>query len=272
MQGRLSPPVDDRIQAFPRVWWREEFALADEADLRIMEWTLDHEKLHENPLMTAPGRREIRRLSRRFGVIVPSLTGDCFMQAPFWKASGKRRHELEEVVLFVLEACHAAGVNTVVMPLVDQGSLANEAEEVVLTQFLLGLAEDLERLGLCLAFECDLPPTDLATFIGRFPSGLFGINYDIGNSASLGFDPAEEFAAYGARIVNVHVKDRHLSGNTVALGEGDADFDAVFAGLADLGYSGNLILQTARDPAGDHLSSLVRFGDMTVDWMRRHGI
>ena len=46
MQGRLSPPVDGRIQAFPRVWWREEFALADEADLRIMEWTLDHEKLH----------------------------------------------------------------------------------------------------------------------------------------------------------------------------------------------------------------------------------
>ena len=82
MQGRLSPPVDGRIQAFPRDCWHEEFALADDADLRIMEWTLDHEELHRNPLMTAAGRQEIRRLSGQYGVAVPSLTGDCFMQDP----------------------------------------------------------------------------------------------------------------------------------------------------------------------------------------------
>ena len=76
MQGRLSPPVDGRIQAFPRDRWREEFALADGADLRIMEWTLDHKELQQNPLMTAGGRREIRRLSDLHGVAVPSLTGE----------------------------------------------------------------------------------------------------------------------------------------------------------------------------------------------------
>ena len=272
MQGRLSPPVNGRIQAFPRDRWREEFALADGADLRIMEWTLDHEELRRNPVMTAVGRREIRRLSGLHGLAVPSLTGDCFMQAPFWKASGERRHELQEVVRAVLDACYAAGIATVVVPLVDQGSLADEAEEELLVRFLLGQVEDLDRWGLRVAFESDLAPSDLAAFIERFPSDLFGINYDIGNSASLGFDPVEEFAAYGTRIVNVHVKDRHLGGTTVALGEGDADFEAVYAGLSDLGYSGNLILQTARDPEGGHLSSLVRFRDMTVDWLTRHGL
>jgi hexulose-6-phosphate isomerase len=117
-----------------------------------------------------------------------------------------------------------------------------------------------------------MAPFDLAAFIERFPVDLFGINYDIGNSASLGFDPIEEFAAYGNRIVNVHVKDRQLGGSTVALGDGDADFDAVFTGLSDLGYSGNFILQTARDPEGSHLSSLVRFRNMTVDWLTRYGL
>jgi hexulose-6-phosphate isomerase len=272
MQGRLSPPVDGRIQAFPRDRWREEFALADGADLRIMEWTLDHKELQQNPLMTAGGRREIRRLSDLHGVAVPSLTGDCFMQAPFWKASGDRRRKLEGVVLAVLDACHTVGITTVVLPLVDQGSLADEAEEELLVKFLLGRVEDLDRSGLQVAFESDLAPCNLAAFIERFPSGLFGINYDIGNSASLGFDPVEEFAAYGTRIVNVHVKDRYLGGTTVALGEGDADFEAVYTGLSDLGYSGNFILQTARDPGGRHLSSLVRFRDMTVDWMKHHGL
>ena len=273
LQGRLSPQVDGRIQAFPGSrWWRREFVLADKADFRIMEWTLDHEKLLENPLMSSSGRQEIRRLSEMFHVTVPSLTGDCFMQAPFWKASGQRRHELEGVFLSVLNACHAAGIKTVVVPLVDQGSLANKAEEDMLIQFLRGRVEDLRRLGLCVAFESDLKPIELAAFIDHFPPNSFGINYDIGNSASLGFNPSEEFASYGTRIVNVHVKDRHLGGNTVGLGDGDANFDAVFAGLANLRYSGNLILQTARDPVGDHLPSLVRFRNMTVDWMTRHGV
>ncbi len=272
MQGRLSPPVDGRIQAFPHDQWHEEFALASEADLRIMEWTLDHEQLHENPLMTTSGRREIRRLSGLHGVTVPSLTGDCFMQAPFWKATGNQRNELESVVQTVLEACHAAGISTVVVPLVDEGSPANETEEESLVRFLLAQVEALDRHGLQVAFESDLPPPALAAFIARFPAGLFGINYDIGNSASLGFDPVEEFAAYGTRIVNVHVKDRHLGGGTVALGDGNAKFEAVFAGLSILGYSGNFILQTARDPKGNHLSSLVRFRDMTEDWMMQHGL
>ena len=189
LQGRLSPQVDGRIQAFPGSrWWRREFVLADKADFRIMEWTLDHEKLLENPLMSSSGRQEIRRLSEMFHVTVPSLTGDCFMQAPFWKASGQRRHELEGVFLSVLNACHAAGIKTVVVPLVDQGSLANKAEEDMLIQFLRGRVEDLRRLGLCVAFESDLKPIELAAFIDRFPRDSFGINYDIGNSASLGFD------------------------------------------------------------------------------------
>ena len=88
MQGRLSPLVNGRIQAFPADCWHKEFALAGSADLRLMEWTVDHAQLHENPLMTVSGRREIRRLGAAYGVAIPSLTGDCFMQAPFWKASG----------------------------------------------------------------------------------------------------------------------------------------------------------------------------------------
>ena len=196
MQGRLSPPVDGRIQAFPRDQWREEFILADEVGFRIMEWTLDHEQLLDNPLMNTAGRQEIRQLSELHGVAIPSLTGDCFMQAPFWKASGKQRYQLEGFVRVVLDACHAAGIGTVVVPLVDSGSLTDKAEEELLARFLLSQVEDLDQFGLRVAFESDLPPSELAAFIERFPSELFGINYDIGNSASLGFDPIEEFAAY----------------------------------------------------------------------------
>ena len=91
MQGRLSQRVDGRIQAFPWLSWEEEFQLAQRYGFRLMEWTLDQERLSENPLMTSEGQARIRELCRRHDVSIPSLTGDCFMQAPFWKARAAER-------------------------------------------------------------------------------------------------------------------------------------------------------------------------------------
>ena len=83
MQGRLCPMVDGKIQSFPWRDWRTEFPVAQRLGVGLMEWTLDHDRLPENPLMTPQGRREIRALSSKYGVRVESLTGDIFMQAPF---------------------------------------------------------------------------------------------------------------------------------------------------------------------------------------------
>jgi len=71
-------------------------------------------------------------------------------------------------------------------------------------------------------------------------------NYDMGNSASLGYGPKDELLAYGEYVVTVHVKDRVLGGETIQLGKGDTDFDTCFAMLAKIGYKGPYILQAAR--------------------------
>jgi hexulose-6-phosphate isomerase len=83
--------------------------------------------------------------------------------------------------------------------------------------------------------------------------------------------PADEIAAYGQRIVNVHIKDRVLGGTTVPLGTGSADFESVFAALAKAGYRGNYILQTARAQDGDHAGALCRYRDMAANWIAKHG-
>jgi hexulose-6-phosphate isomerase len=94
------------------------------------------------------------------------------------------------------------------------------------------------------------------------------VNYDTGNSAALGFDPVEEFAAYGPRVLNVHIKDRVFGGNTVPLKTGATKFPIVFAELAKIGYSGNLILQTARAMDNGHAKVLEDYRDMTIEWVR----
>lgn len=267
MQGRLSPLINGKIQAFPWDHWRTEFATAQDGDFGLMEWTLDQYRLYENPLMTPAGRDEIRSLIDRYGVRVLSLTGDCFMQAPFYKTSGVAREALLTDFHRVIDACADIGIRYMVVPLVDNGRLENSAQEETL---IAGLkrAEPWLRADMKIIFESDYPPARLRAFIDRLPAERFGVNYDIGNSASLGFDPAEEIGAYGERIDNVHVKDRLLGGTTVPLGTGNANFSVVFRALKRSGYAGNFILQTARAADGDHTGALQRYRDMVVDWLK----
>jgi L-ribulose-5-phosphate 3-epimerase len=270
MQGRLSPLLDGRIQAFPREHWRQEFELGARLGFSFLEWTLDHEGLLENPLMTPAGRREISSLGDAHGLRVPSVTGDCFMQAPFYKASGAVRQDRLDEFRAVVEACTQAGVtqagvDCLVFPLVDAGQLTNPREEDDLLRGLETVVPLLSRTRI--AFESDYPPSELQRLLSRMPSDRFGINYDIGNSASLGFDPREEIARSGPKILNVHVKDRVRGGSTVPLGTGNADFPAVFDALNRVGYKGRFVLQTARAADGDHGGALCRYRDLVRGWL-----
>jgi L-ribulose-5-phosphate 3-epimerase len=267
MQGRLSALVDGKIQAFPWNEWREEFPRAKAIGLSRMEWTIDQERLRENPLTTESGRGAISRLSRGNAVEIPSLTGDCFMQAPFWKADGQAREALIADLDLVLASCAALRIVFVVIPLVDNGKIESPEQAEVLLRVLLDRSAALSRHGTRIVFESDLPPTELAQFIARFPQELFGINYDIGNSAALGFDCGEEIAAYAPRILNVHIKDRLRGGTTVPLGSGAAELAKAIRLIENSGYSGQYVLQTARAADGDHAAALARYLDMATQWI-----
>ncbi len=270
MQGRLCERVDGKIQAFPWDDWESEFEAAQRLGLVLMEWTLDQDRLYENPLMTTAGRQRIGELASLYGVRILSLTGDCFMQAPFYKVAGAARIGLLNDLSAVLDASAQLGIRYVLLPLVDNGSLTTDEEEEALLEGLLPLRERLIASNLKIVFESDFGPERLAHFIARFPEDAFGINYDIGNSAALGYCAAEEIASYGRRIDNVHVKDRVLGGTTVALGSGNADFPEVFGALRTAGYAGNFILQTARAGDGDHAGAIALYRDMPLAWWHAH--
>lgn len=188
------------------------------------------------------------------------------MQAPFWKTVGQERAALEADFLAIARACAAVGIQMVVVPLVDNGRLDDARQEDAVAEFMLAQADLFRALGLRVIFESDFIPAKLARFIARLPADGFGINYDIGNSAALGYKPEEEFSTYGTRIVNVHVKDRVLGGTTVPLGTGNADFPMVFSLLRKAGYAGNMIMQTARAKDGDHAGALRQYKAKIEAW------
>jgi len=258
MQGRLSPQVGSRIQAFPWSHWRDEFPLASTLGFRLIEWTLDDEGLHENPLMTVAGRAEIRELMRASGVTVASVTGDFLMQAPPFRGSPDAQRGRTANLAAVIEACGELSAHTVVWPLVDDGRIATADDEEQVVRIVGELAPGLRSRGVRIAFESDFAPSEVTRFITRLPSDVTGVNYDSGNSAALGFNPDDELQAYGDRVINVHIKDRVRNGGSVPLGAGAANLPQVARNLRAAGYGGNYVLQTARASDGDHAAALVR--------------
>ncbi len=253
MQGRLSPLVGDRIQAFPSSNWKSEFAQAQKLNIQIMEWTIDSADFTNNPLINLSGQETIRRLVNLFGIRIPSVTCDYYMENPHWESNGV---DIEKDINQILEGMNQIGSSILVIPLVDNSSIRNNPSFDL--QFFINMEKALDRLGIRVAFEVDLNEEDTKDFVSNFSSKSYGINYDIGNSAAYGFDPDKEISKYGERILNVHVKDRFRHGSTVSLGKGDADFLKVINQLTDKKYSGNFIMQTARATEGDHAAELNR--------------
>ena len=268
MQGRLSPQVDGKIQAFPWQHWQNEFPAAAAIEISLMEWTLDQDQLYENPLITEKGRQKIINLKEQYGISIPSLTGDCFMQAPFWKRTTERDALLRDLQA-IIHAAATIGISLILIPLVDSGRLENATQEDDLRAGLASVERDLDEREIKITFESDFPPERLASFIDNFDPKYYGLTFDIGNSASLGYNFKDEIAAYGPRIVNVHVKDRLLGGTTVPLGMGNAKLSETISALEHTGYLGNYILQTARAPDGSHADTLRNYKNKMDDWLEQ---
>jgi hexulose-6-phosphate isomerase len=263
VQGRLSPMINNRIQQFPLNSWQNEFVLASKLDIKLIEWTIDTYKFLENPLIKLKGWEEINKTAEKNNIMIPSVTCDYFMENPPWKndlAIVKKR------ISTILKGMRNIGSKILVVPLVDNSSPTTSNSIKVIKSLFTDLIPEISENKLQIAFECDLNPEKLSDFIGKFDQNYFGVNYDIGNSSSLGFDPMEEFKAYGSRIINVHVKDRKLNGATVPLGDGDANFQKIFSLLYKTNYQGNLILQTARSKDGEDAEVLVKYKKLVEDY------
>lgn len=259
MQGRLVPPTADRIQSFPKGRWADEFELAHRAGLDAIEWIddIDDElSLDDNPIWTDAGIEKIHLLSARYGVAVRSICADSFMKVRLAADSADEQAAAAGRLYRLLNRARGLGASRIVLPFVDSSSIAPKTARALAAAAVAAAAPVAKAAGVELHLETDLPPLAFAAFLDDLPGDVVKVNYDSGNSASLGYDPVAEFAAYGDRVGSVHVKDRLLGGSTVPLGTGAANLPALFELLAVRQYSGPIILQAARGRTGDELATV----------------
>ena len=250
MQGRLSPPVAFRMQAFPTGAWQAEFERARVCGLDLIEWLFEaddgrgHTYL-ENPLWSEAGRADIRRKVDETGIQVKTCCADYFMPHPFFRVTPAERQESIAVLNQLIANAAQVGVQSILVPVLEISEIRSPEEKAPLLESLKGPLDLAAQNNICLGLETELPAEQYLALVEDAHHPALGVYYDTGNNAAQGHDIAADACILGPRLVGIHVKDRKRGGSSVLLGQGDADFPAFFTVVKEAGYGGPVILQTA---------------------------
>jgi L-ribulose-5-phosphate 3-epimerase len=250
IQGRLLPKYKGRYQAHPKDDWEDEFEIARKLGLDCIEFILDYNDASQNPLLDSNGLKRLQRVIDKTGINVKTICADYFMEAPLHSENELVCKRSAIILRKLLETAKILNVSDIVIPCVDQSSLDNSKTIKRFVHQVNKIIPDLEEKNINLALETDMPPVSFVELLDQFNTKKVTVNYDIGNSASLGFDPIEELDAYGDRITDIHIKDRDLNGGPVILGTGNANFELFFNKLKEFNYKGVFIMQAYRDDEG----------------------
>ena len=244
------PKYQGRYQAFPVGMWQEEFRLAKDCGLDLIEFILDFNDAEDNPLFKSGGSREIECISRSTGVSVKTICADYFMEAPLHSENEEVAGKSFKVLERLLETSELLKITDIVIPCVDQSSLKDKKMAERFVKQISKIIPMIENKDINLSLETDLAPRPFLELLNHLNSKNITVNYDIGNSAALGFDPIEELKHYGDRITDIHIKDRLIGGGPVFLGTGSANFPKFFSALSKITFQGPFIMQAYRDDEG----------------------
>lgn len=234
LQGRLSVPLQNKIQEFPPRW-KEEFLLLNECGLTGIEWIFTKNKFKFNPFL----HFDLSNLPI-LSVCCDNLIDDNFYKIDFLKKN----------LLPILESCRKNKVTKVVIPLLEESSIDNGEKAKIFFENISFLTENYNDIEFCFEFECDVEY--ILSFILQRDN--FYVTYDTGNITSYygkNVNHSYNINLLGKKIKNVHIKDRTFNSKSVFFGFGDTNFQDIFDSLRFLDYNDNIILQLCRENEGN---------------------
>ena len=244
MQGRLLPKIDNKYQAHPIGIWEKEFMLAKKIGLNCIEFIIDLEGIEKNPII-ANNLSKINSLSKKTNIEVYSICMDFLMEAPIVKYKSSVNY-----IYKIIENIKNSKIKYLNLPCVDNSKFRNNTDINIFIDEINKFKKILEAHNIKLCIESDLNPTKFKKLNNKINSKYIGINYDTGNSSSIGYKIEDEIKEYKNNIYSIHIKDRKLNGSSVFLGTGNANFKKFFKLININQFNGPIIFQAYRDDEG----------------------
>ncbi|MDQ7816756.1 MAG: sugar phosphate isomerase/epimerase family protein [Melioribacteraceae bacterium] len=268
MQGRLSEPLNGKIQSFPKTTWQEEFDKAVAAGLNAIEWIFEADEWEKNPISSEIGIKEINDFQKKTGIEICSVCADYFMDIPYFSADSNLRKDLKEKLNWLVVKSSEINASFIDIPFVDASRIPSHKEFDLVEEMISEAAGKAAEHNIILALETSLNPSDFKTLLQKINHPNVMSNYDTGNSSGIGYNCVEELSAYGNYIRTIHIKDRLLTNGTKPLGTGSADFHSFFKTLSNYNYSGPIILQAAREQDGEEVSTAIKNRKFVEEFLR----
>ena len=248
MQGRLLPKFKGQYQSHPVGYWDKEYSIASKLGLNNIEFIFDLYLYRNNPIISDIDYSI--EIQKNTGVNTKSICADFFMYAPIQQATEEERRIFKSLVSELIINLSKLGGTDIVIPFVDNSKIVDEEDKKLIIDFLDYFEVICKDYDINLCLETDLNPIEFNQFINRFNNEKVSINYDSGNSASLGYSIVDELGLYGNKITNIHIKDRLINGTSVELGKGDADLKYLKDFILKTSFDGILTFQSFRDDEG----------------------
>ncbi len=179
------------------------------------------------------------------GALLSFCAGACWQISPASPDASVRAeiHQLLADLIGYSAALHAGVILVPVTPGGDEVSYEDGTARWI--DEMKKLAPIAEDKGVVLALEnvgrgYGKSAAELIHLVDSIGSPGVQTYYDIGNATAFGNDPVAEIQALGSRIADVHIKDR----DGELLGEGVVNIPDSVKALKELGYDGDLVLET----------------------------
>ncbi len=259
VQGRALPQSDESLQSFP-FNWPDEFPLIQQLGFDGIEWIYDKKSEFTNPILDLNESQKIKSISKKYHVSLENIVFDWFIpHSLFRKDEISLKNKIKKLV-DLIEKSQNIGFKQIIFPLLEKNAINNSNDmELFLKIFSDDILSILNLNKIEIHFETSLPPISELEFISKLDHNQTKICFDMGNSASMGYDPTDVLNNIAPYLGSVHIKDRLLHGGSVPLGDGDVDFSKVFSILNEINFSGYFSLQAYREKNFNNIELLKNY-------------
>jgi L-ribulose-5-phosphate 3-epimerase len=255
-------PIGIYEKALPfNVDWFERLAKAKEAGFDFVEISVDESDDRLSRLnWSAKERATLRTAIAQTGVPLTTMCLSGHRKYPLGSADPATRQRAFDIMQKAVDFAVDIGVRVIQLAGYYVYYEPHTADS--LPRYQDGLARGLEwasKAGVMLALEnVDGNDVDSVTqamvFVDAFNSPWFQVYPDIGNISEHGLDVCAELELARGHIVGVHVKDT-VPGEPrrVPFGEGTVPFADAFRKLAEMNFTGPVLLEMWNDDSPDSM-------------------
>jgi sugar phosphate isomerase/epimerase len=242
--------------------WDEALAAAGEIGFDGVELDIGG-GYRDTPLWTGGPDAVADMAQRAGGKVLSFCAGACWALSPASPDSAIRA-EISKLLTDLSGFAAQLEAGTILVPVTPGGEgVSDEEGRDRWIEEMRTLAPAAERDGTVLALEnvgggYGKSAEELIGLVDAVGSPAVQVYYDIGNATAFENDPVEEIARLGSRIADVHIKDR----GGELLGQGVVRIEECLVALRQIGYEGDLVLET---PATDDPRAAAKYN---LDYLR----